>query len=84
MSERKRTAVIPASLETGPLGLLGRVGENLGGRPILRRIVENLIRCDPIDEVAIVALKHEQEALAGLLDGLHVSWHEPGPDLPSG
>ncbi len=65
-------AVIEASAATGRLGLRATAGEDLAGRPILRRTVEKLGRAERVDAIWITAPAADIPALRPLVEGLRV------------
>ncbi|MBI4612199.1 MAG: radical SAM protein [Planctomycetes bacterium] len=78
----KTVAVIEEDLKTGALGLPSVAREDLGGRPVFRRVVENLLAFARIDSVAILCPPEARGELAPMLEGLSVTFHQRAPDHP--
>lgn len=75
-------AVLEVDLETNALGLTCRAAEDLDGRSVLRATVENLLAYGRVGSVAIVCPATARSAVAALVEGLAVTWHEPAADHP--
>ncbi len=76
----KTVAVFQEDLATGALGLPSLAAEDFLGEPVLRAMVRGLVEYSSIDAVAILTPAAARDRLASLLEGLPVTFHEPGPD----
>jgi len=81
---RKTVAVLDADFTVNRLGLASRIGEPLGGEPILRRTVERIRRARAVDEIFVVAPGADNYRRAvSILDGLDVTIVDRDfPDVP--
>ncbi len=66
------SAVIPADLDTTPLGTRSRLADELCGVPVLRRTVQRVTRCEQIDAVIVTCPPAQHGRCAALLAGLPV------------
>ncbi|MCO6439280.1 MAG: SPASM domain-containing protein [Phycisphaerae bacterium] len=66
-------AVVQADLEQSPLGTRSRLGEPLGGIPVLRRTVHRLRRCQCIEKVVVIAPPAQLDATRALVAGSSVT-----------
>lgn len=77
----KFIATITADLVTSPMGTRSRLRDDLGGKPVLRRTVERVLRARRLDAVHVLSPADQAGELRALLDGLAVQLetHTAGP-----
>lgn len=76
-------ACVEADLSANPLGLPSRALDDLGGKPVIRRTVEALLRAGVFDACAVVCRPGERSRLAPALAGLAATVRESGAaDVP--
>ncbi len=75
----KLIATLAADLERSPLGTRSRLADELGGKPILRRTVERVLRITGVDAVFVLAPAAQLDRVSRLLAGLEARV-EPLPD----
>ncbi|MCZ6684173.1 MAG: radical SAM protein [Planctomycetota bacterium] len=68
----KFIATISVDLDESPMGLRSRLGDEIAGRPVLRRTVERVLRADRIDSVHILSPVSQSARVKALVDGLDV------------
>lgn len=69
-------------MERSPLGMRSRLGDDLAGKPVLRRTVERVLRADRLASVHVLAPAHQVSDVLRLLDDLGVAierFDEPPP-----
>ncbi|MFH1417931.1 MAG: SPASM domain-containing protein [Planctomycetota bacterium] len=78
----KCIATIAVDMERSPLGMRSRLGDDLAGKPVLRRTVERVLRADRLASVHVLAPAHQVSDVLRLLDDLGVAierFDEPPP-----
>lgn len=83
MTQHALPAIIEASPAKGRLGLPGKCGHPIQGKPQLACTVERLLAAAAVSEVWIVTPSREHAAVKALLQGLPVQYFQSDkPDLP--
>lgn len=83
MPRVKVVGLIEVNLAENPLGLASRALEDLGGRPILRRVVETVLKIPSIARTVVVTRPADGPAVRKAVEGLPVDVHESAlPDVP--
>lgn len=83
MPRVKVVGLIEANLAENPLGLASRAIEDLGGKPVLRRVVETVLKVPSIARTVVVTRPADGPAVREAVEGLPVDVRESElPDAP--